>query len=287
MMEKCNPNSLIKLLPCELQQSTELTKKWKVMLGRLHMLQGLEKKDENGFFFRSNKDLCNDCGVSKQTLTIGIRKFVQLGLIQTKRGGLNKGASLYKVLENQTSLKTQNQTSLKTQNQTSLKTQNQTSLKTQNQTSLISDREAQLLAENKELKQEIKELKKKLEKYQNQTSLISENQTSLILENQTSLISDREEFEASVPQIEEVEADEYTQSDAPTLQSLRAYFKKKVDDIQVDTDNDFYSTEGELKAECNAYRFKLVSNEFNALSSSLESMLRKKEREFVQIRQAK
>ena len=279
MMEKCNPNSLIKLLPCELQQSTELTKKWKVMLGRLHMLQGLEKKDENGFFFRSNKDLCNDCGVSKQTLTIGIRKFVQLGLIQTKRGGLNKGASLYKVLENQTSLKTQNQTSLKTQNQTSL----------------ISDREAQLLAENKELKQEIKELKKKLEKYQNQTSLISENQTSLILENQTSLIlenqtsliSDREEFEASVPQIEEVEADEYTQSDAPTLQSLRAYFKKKVDDIQVDTDNDFYSTEGELKAECNAYRFKLVSNEFNALSSSLESMLRKKEREFVQIRQAK
>lgn len=98
-MEKFNHEELLEVLPVELRVTKELTRKQKVVLGQLLVYNGLDKKDKDGFFFRSNKDLANDCGIQEKTVISAIRKLVYLGLVETKRGSRSTGASYYKVLE--------------------------------------------------------------------------------------------------------------------------------------------------------------------------------------------
>ena len=98
-MEKYTNDELLEILPVTVRMTKELTKKQKVVLGQLMVYSGLDKKDEEGFFFRSNRDLCVDCDVEEHTLISAIRKLVYLGFIETKRGSRGTGASYYKVLE--------------------------------------------------------------------------------------------------------------------------------------------------------------------------------------------
>ncbi len=98
-MKKFTNDELLEILPVAVRETKELTKKQKVVLGQLMVYNGLDKKDEEGFYFRSNRDLCADCGIEEHTLISAIRKLVYLGLIETKRGSRRTGASYYKVLE--------------------------------------------------------------------------------------------------------------------------------------------------------------------------------------------
>ena len=98
-MEKFTNDELLEILPVALRETKDLTKKQKIVLGQLMILNGLNKKDEEGFFFRSNRDLCADCDIEEKTLISAIRKLVYLGFIETKRGSRGTGASYYKVLE--------------------------------------------------------------------------------------------------------------------------------------------------------------------------------------------
>lgn len=97
-MEKFTNDELLEILPVAVRVTKELTKKQKVVLGQLMILNGLDKKDDEGFFYRSNRDLCADCDVEEHTLITAIRKLVYLGFIETKRG-YRGTASYYKVLE--------------------------------------------------------------------------------------------------------------------------------------------------------------------------------------------
>ena len=98
-MDKFTNDELLEILPVAVRMTKELTKKQKVVLGQLMVYSGLDKKDEAGFFFRSNRALCADCGIEEKTLISAIRKLVYLGFIETKRGSRGTGASYYKVLE--------------------------------------------------------------------------------------------------------------------------------------------------------------------------------------------
>lgn len=98
-MDKFTNDELLEILPVAVRVTKELTKKQKVVLGQLMILNGLDKKDDEGFFYRSNRDLCADCGIEEKTLISAIRKLVYLGLIETKRSSRRTVASYYKVLE--------------------------------------------------------------------------------------------------------------------------------------------------------------------------------------------
>lgn len=98
-MEKFTNEELLEVLPVGLKETKELTSKQKHVLGRLMILNGLDKKDSEGFFYRSNKDLSTDCGIEEKTVIAAIRKLTVLELIKTKRGSRASGASLYQVNE--------------------------------------------------------------------------------------------------------------------------------------------------------------------------------------------
>lgn len=98
-MERFTNEELLEVLPVALRETKELTSKQKVVLAQLSVYNGLNQKDSEGFFFRSNKDLAADCGIEEKTVITAIRKLVMLGLIVTKRGSRRTGASYYKVLE--------------------------------------------------------------------------------------------------------------------------------------------------------------------------------------------
>ena len=98
-MEKYSNEELLDMLPVQMRESKELTKKQKVLLGQLRIYGGLTKKDEEGYFFRSNRDLCADCEMTEHTLISAVRKLVLLELILTKRSTGRSEASYYKVLE--------------------------------------------------------------------------------------------------------------------------------------------------------------------------------------------
>lgn len=96
-MEKYTNVELLDVLPVALRETKELTPSQKVLFGQLMIYDGLSKKDSNGFFFRSNVDLCNDCDITEPTLITAIRKLKFLDLIETERGSRGAGASLYKI----------------------------------------------------------------------------------------------------------------------------------------------------------------------------------------------
>ena len=98
-MEKYTNEELLEFLPKNVQESDEFTTKQKAVLGQVMIYNGLEQTKENGFFYRSNHDLCNDCGIQEKTLIAAVRKLESLGLIDRKKGNRACGASEYRVDE--------------------------------------------------------------------------------------------------------------------------------------------------------------------------------------------
>jgi len=96
-MEKLTNEELLEALPTSLRESKELTTKQKVVLGQLIIYSGLEIVKKDGYFFRSNKDLTNDCDIQEKTLITALNKLVMMGFIERKSGSRKDGASLYRL----------------------------------------------------------------------------------------------------------------------------------------------------------------------------------------------
>ena len=98
-MEKYTNEELLEVLPSSVRETKELTSKQKVVLGQLIVYNGLEVVKKDGYFYRSNKDLCNDCEIQEKTLIAAVRKLESLGFIERKKGARTTGASEYRVNE--------------------------------------------------------------------------------------------------------------------------------------------------------------------------------------------
>ena len=96
-MVKYTNEELLEILPPSLRESKELTTKQKVVLGQLVIYNGLEIVKKDGYFYRSNKDLCEDCDIQEKTLIAALNKLVMLGFIERKSGSRKDGASLYRI----------------------------------------------------------------------------------------------------------------------------------------------------------------------------------------------
>ena len=97
-MEKFTNEELLEVLHPQLRETKELTTKQKVVLGQLIIYNGLDKKNSEGYFFRSNKDLTNDCDIQEKTLIAAVNRLVMLGFIDTVRGTRKDNrASLYRI----------------------------------------------------------------------------------------------------------------------------------------------------------------------------------------------
>lgn len=98
-MEKFTNEELIEMLSPELQTSNELSKKQKALLGQLIIYSGLDETKDNGYFYRSNSDLCRDCDISEKTLITAVNKLERMRFIERKKGSRTVGASEYKIDE--------------------------------------------------------------------------------------------------------------------------------------------------------------------------------------------
>lgn len=99
-MEKYTNEELLEVLPSSVKETKELTSKQKVVLGQLCVYNGLEIAKKDGYFYRSNKDLCDDCDIkSEHTLIAATRKLEMLGFIDRKKGSRDTGASEYRINE--------------------------------------------------------------------------------------------------------------------------------------------------------------------------------------------
>lgn len=98
-MEKFTNDELIEMLSPELQTSNELSKKQKALLGQLIIYNGLDETKDNGYFYRSNSDLCRDCDISEKTLITAVNKLERMRFIERKKGSRTIGASEYKIDE--------------------------------------------------------------------------------------------------------------------------------------------------------------------------------------------
>ena len=88
------------LVPSHVITEFNLTQKQTVVLGQLIMLNGLDYQKENGYFYRSNKDLAEDCGITTTGLLKILNKLINCKLIERKTGNRKDGASLYKLNTN-------------------------------------------------------------------------------------------------------------------------------------------------------------------------------------------
>ena len=64
-MEKYTKEELLEMLPTDVRDSKELTTKQKIVLGQLLIYNGLDMVKKNGYFYRSNRDLCSDCDIQE------------------------------------------------------------------------------------------------------------------------------------------------------------------------------------------------------------------------------
>lgn len=96
-MVKYTNEELLEILPPSLRESKELTTKQKVVLGQLVIYNGLEIVKKDGYFYRSNKDLCEDCDIQEKTLIAAVNKLVMLGFIERTSGSRKDGASMYRI----------------------------------------------------------------------------------------------------------------------------------------------------------------------------------------------
>jgi DNA-binding MarR family transcriptional regulator len=98
-MEKFNEEDLLSVLPPSLRKGKQLAKKQKLVLAQLMIYEGLDQSKDYGYFYRSNKDLCNDVGISEPTLIVALGKLEDMGLIERVRGKRGVGASEYRVFK--------------------------------------------------------------------------------------------------------------------------------------------------------------------------------------------
>lgn len=96
VMVQFTQDEILDVLSDELKSDKRMTKKQKVILGQMVIYSGLEQYKVDGYFYRSNKDLCNDCGITEKTLITGLLKLEQLGYI-SRRTGIRGKASEYTV----------------------------------------------------------------------------------------------------------------------------------------------------------------------------------------------
>lgn len=96
-MEKYTKKELLGVLPIELRKSKILKPKQQLVLGQLMMLSGLDQYKDKGYCYRSNKDICNDVGISEPTLILAVNKLERLGFIKRRRGKRGEGASEYEL----------------------------------------------------------------------------------------------------------------------------------------------------------------------------------------------
>ena len=93
-------NDFYEILPNYIKETKDLTIGSKNVLAALLFLSNNEYSKENGFFFRSNKDLVKDSQVSEPTLIKSLSQLEMMGFIQRKIGDRKNGASLYRLNEN-------------------------------------------------------------------------------------------------------------------------------------------------------------------------------------------
>ena len=98
-MEKFNEEDLLSVLPSSLRNGKQLAKKQKLVLAQLMIYDGLDQSKDYGYFYRSNKDLCNDVGISEPTLIVTLGKLEDMGFIERVRGKRGVGASEYRVFK--------------------------------------------------------------------------------------------------------------------------------------------------------------------------------------------
>ena len=94
-MERFTENELLEVLPTPVRKGKELTKKQKMVLGQLIMYNSLDQSKNNGYFYRSNKDFCNDLGIETHTLLSALHKLEDMGFIERNKGSRGLGASEY------------------------------------------------------------------------------------------------------------------------------------------------------------------------------------------------
>ena len=97
-MKKFTREELLGIIPISVRKSKELTKKQLLVLGQLMFYSELEQTKDYGFFYRSNKDLCNDVNIAEPTLISALIKLEHMGFIKRHRGKRGNGASEYVVL---------------------------------------------------------------------------------------------------------------------------------------------------------------------------------------------
>lgn len=93
-------NDFYEILPNYIKETKDLTIGSKNVLAALLFLNNNEYSKENGFFYRSNKDLVKDSQVSEPTLIKSLSQLEMMGFIQRKIGDRKSGASLYRLNEN-------------------------------------------------------------------------------------------------------------------------------------------------------------------------------------------
>ena len=76
-------------------QGIKLTSKRKMILATLLYINGIDNKDEQGYFFVENEYLCNLIGVSKRALITSLNYFNDIGIYE-RISGKRGSASLYK-----------------------------------------------------------------------------------------------------------------------------------------------------------------------------------------------
>ena len=96
-MKKFKHEELLGIVPNNLRKSKELTKKQQLVLGQLLIYNELEQTKNNGYFYRSNRDLCNDIDIGEPTLISALIKLEQMGFIERQRGKRGGKASEYMV----------------------------------------------------------------------------------------------------------------------------------------------------------------------------------------------
>lgn len=93
-------NDFYEILPNYIKETKDLTIGSKNVLAALLFLNNNDYSKENGFFYRSNKDLVKDSQVSEPTLIKSLSQLEMMGFIQRKIGDRKSGASEYKLNEN-------------------------------------------------------------------------------------------------------------------------------------------------------------------------------------------
>ena len=91
---------LLQLLPSSIMDDTTLSQSAKKVLAALMLLDGMDYARQHGSFYRSNKDLMNDAGVSEPTLISSLRKLELSGYITRSTGTRKDGASIYTLNRN-------------------------------------------------------------------------------------------------------------------------------------------------------------------------------------------